>query len=148
MLTQGHLKSIKPQAKMRRYHDGHGLYLQVMPQGGRYWRMKYHIKVAEKRVEKTLALGVYPDLSLKDARIAAFNAKQQLKNGIDPSLYQRTQRYEQAHARAKLFLGLAEQWFNTKKTNWSDSHRDRQQRLLFTDLKPLHKLPLRSSRQR
>ena len=54
MLTQGHLKSIKPQAKMRRYHDGHGLYLQVMPQGGRYWRMKYHIKVADKRKEKTI----------------------------------------------------------------------------------------------
>ena len=142
MLTQGHLKSIKPQAKMRRYHDGHGLYLQVIPQGGRYWRMKYHIKVADKRKEKTLALGVYPDLSLKDARIAAFKAKQQLKDGIDPSLYQRTQRYEQAHARANQFSGLAEQWFNTKNTNWSNSHRDRQQRLLFTDLKPLHKLPL------
>ena len=100
--------------------------------------MKYHIRVAEKRVEKTLALGVYPDLSLKDARIAAFNAKQQLREGIDPSLRRRTQRYEQAHARAKQFLGLAEQWFNTKQTNWSDSHRARQQRLLFTDLKPLH----------
>ena len=63
-----------------------------------------------------MALGVYPDLSLKDARIAAFKAKQQLKDGIDPSLHRRTQRYEQAQARAKLFLGLAEQWFNTKKT--------------------------------
>ena len=139
MLTQGHLNSIKPQSKMRRYYDGHGLYLQVTPQGGRYWRMKYHIKVADKRKEKILALGVYPDLGLKDARIAAFKAKQQLKDGIDPSLHRRTQRYEQAHARAKLFLGLAEQWFNTKKTNWSDSHRERQQRPPFTDLTPLHK---------
>lgn len=69
MLTQGHLNSIKPQSKMRRYYDGHGLYLQVTPQGGRYWRMKYHIKVADKRKEKTLALGVYPDLGLKDARM-------------------------------------------------------------------------------
>ena len=66
MLNQGQLKSIKPQAKMRRYYDGHGLYLQVTPQGGRYWRMKYHIRVSDKRIEKTLALGVYPDLSLKD----------------------------------------------------------------------------------
>ena len=47
----GHL-SIKPQAKMRRYYDGHGLYLQVTPQGRRYWRMKYHIKVADKRKER------------------------------------------------------------------------------------------------
>ena len=142
MLIDTQLNVIKPQPKMRRDYDGRGLYLQVMPQGGRYWRMKYHIRVAEKRVEKTLALGVYPDLSLKDARIAAFNAKQQLKDGIDPSLYRRTQRFEQAHARAERFLGLAEQWFNTKRTNWSDSHGARQRRLLFTDLKPLHKLPL------
>ena len=127
---------------MRRYFDGHGLYLQVMPQGGRYWRMKYHIRVADKRKEKTLALGIYPDLSLRDAREALYNAKQQLKNGIDPSLYRRKRRQEKAHARAKQFLGLAQQWFNTKQTNWSDSHRTRQQRLLFSDLKPLHKLPL------
>ena len=104
--------------------------------------MKYHIKVADKRKEKTLALGVYPDLSLKDARIAAFNAKQQLKNGIDPSTFhRRTQRYEQAHARANQFLGLAEQWFNTKKTIGATATATANNDCFLPDLNPCTNYP-------
>ena len=68
MLTQAKLKTIKPLAKIARHHDQHGLYLQVMPNGSKYWRLKYHIRNGDKRVEKTLALGVYPEVSLKSAR--------------------------------------------------------------------------------
>ena len=62
MLTQAKLKAIKPLAKIARHHDQHGLYLQVMPNGSKYWRLKYHIRNGDKRVEKTLALGVYPEV--------------------------------------------------------------------------------------
>ena len=142
MLTHAKLRLIKPQPRIKRYYDRRGLYLQVMPHGGRYWRLKYHIKMGSERIEKTLALGVYPDISLKAAREAVLEAKRQLTNGIDPSLHKRTLRLEQANARAQHFLGLAEHWFETQAPAWSNSYQTRTKRFLFTDFKTLHKLPL------
>ena len=92
MLTQAKLKTIKPLAKIARHHDQHGLYLQVMPNGSKYWRLKYHIRNGDKRVEKTLALGVYPEVSLKSARENQIIARQQIRQGIDPSLAKRKER--------------------------------------------------------
>ena len=137
MLTHAKLRLIKPQPRIKRYYDSRGLYLHVMPQGGRYWRLKYHIQVGSERKEKTLALGVYPDISLKAAREAVLEAKRQLTNGVDPSLRKRTLRLEQANARAQHFLGLAEHWFETHAPDWSNSYQTRTKRFLFTDFKTL-----------
>ena len=63
-LTEMKLKAIKPGAKMARYYDSGGLYLQVSPTGGKYWRFKYRV---EKK-EKLVALGTWPQVSLKEAR--------------------------------------------------------------------------------
>ena len=142
MLTQAKLKTIKPLAKIARHHDQHGLYLQVMPNGSKYWRLKYHIRNGDKRVEKTLALGVYPEVSLKSARENQILARQQIRQGIDPSLAKRKERLTREHARANQVLTLARKWFDAKLPQWSQSHRQRQERLLFVDLKPLHQLPL------
>lgn len=64
MLTQFDIKTAKPKEKLYRLFDDRGLYLEVVPQGGRYWRMKYRHLGKEKR----LALGAYPDVSLAEAR--------------------------------------------------------------------------------
>ena len=112
MLTQAKLKTIKPLAKIARHHDQHGLYLQVMPNGSKYWRLKYHIRNGDKRVEKTLALGVYPEVSLKSARENQIIARQQIRQGIDPSLAKRKERLTREHARANQVLMLARKWFD------------------------------------
>ena len=61
--------------------DGGGLFLLVNPNGSRYWRLKY----LYKGEEKLLALGVYPEVQLRQARGALRKAKSLLKSGIDPS---------------------------------------------------------------
>ena len=63
-LTDKAARSAKPGAKAVKLFDGRGLYLEVAPAGGKWWRLKYRYAGKEKR----LSLGVYPDVSLRDAR--------------------------------------------------------------------------------
>ena len=63
-LTDTAIRSAKPQAKSVKMFDGGGLYLEVSPAGGKWWRWKYRFAGKEKR----LSLGVYPDVKLKAAR--------------------------------------------------------------------------------
>ncbi len=79
-LTKKQIRNIKPEEKIRRYTDGGGLYLEVNPNGGKYWRYAY--RFGGKR--KNLALGVYPRISLKQAREAHRQAKSLLTQGTDP----------------------------------------------------------------
>jgi hypothetical protein len=80
-LTDVTIKNVKSSSKTIRLFDGGGLYLEVSPAGGKWWRFKYRFGGKEKR----LALGVYPDISLKDARSRHQDARKQLAQGIDPS---------------------------------------------------------------
>ena len=63
-LTDTKIRTAKPAHKSRRLFDGGGLYLEVSPSGGKWWRLKHRFGGKEKR----LSLGVYPDVKLKDAR--------------------------------------------------------------------------------
>ena len=65
-LTDAAIKNAKPAAKPRRLYDRDGLYLEVSPRGGKWWRLKYRFAGKEKRV----SLGVYPEVNLKRARAA------------------------------------------------------------------------------
>lgn len=80
MLTDTQVRSAKPDVRPRRLTDGDGLYLQIDPNGRRYWRFNY--RFAGK--QKTLALGVYPDVSLAKARTRLGDAKGRLADGFDP----------------------------------------------------------------
>ncbi len=80
MLTDAAIRKIKPTDKSFKVADMHGLYLLVQPNGARYWRMDY--RHAEKR--GTVALGVYPDVSLKEAREKRANARKLLREGREP----------------------------------------------------------------
>lgn len=75
------LQSLKPREKTYRLFDGGGLYLEVSPAGGKYWRWKYRFQGREKR----LALGVYPAVTLAHARDKAEAARAILSQGIDPA---------------------------------------------------------------
>ena len=89
-LSDAALRNAKPKDKPYKLADGDGLYLLIKPDGGRYWRLKY--RFAGK--EKVLALGVYPEVTLAEAREARDEARRLLKRGTDPS----AERKERKHA--------------------------------------------------
>ncbi len=82
MLTDTEIRALKPREKIFKTFDGGGLYLQTTPKGGRLWRLKYRFAGREK----LLALGTYPDTSLKLARTKRENAKALLAQDIDPGV--------------------------------------------------------------
>jgi hypothetical protein len=79
-LSDTSARMAKPRGKSYKLADGHGLYLEVAPNGSRYWRLKYRFDGKEKR----LALGVYPVVTLARAREDALAARRLLHDGIDP----------------------------------------------------------------
>ena len=79
-LTDMSCKNAKPKSKPYKAADANGLYLEIMPNGSKYWRLKYHFAGREKR----LAFGVYPTVSLSDARSKKEEAKKLLALGQDP----------------------------------------------------------------
>ena len=84
MLNARKVEAAKGKEKSYKLSDGGGLYLQVEPNGSRYWRMKYRFAGKEKR----LSFGVYPAVSLADARQKREDAKKLLSAGRELSLYE------------------------------------------------------------
>jgi Arm DNA-binding domain len=81
MLTETQVRAIKPVRYIRKLSDGAGLYLLVTPKGARRWRFVY--RYAKK--SKSLALGPYPEITLKWARLRHAFARHLLGHGLDPS---------------------------------------------------------------
>src|SRR5215207_8921132 len=79
-LSDAKLRSTKPAAKPSKLFDGGGLFLLVHPNGSRYWRLKYR----RCGKEKLFAIGVYPEVSLSEARAKALEAKSLIRGGSDP----------------------------------------------------------------
>lgn len=80
-LNARQVETAKPKDKEYKLTDERGLYLLVKPNGSKYWRLKYRIAGKEKK----LAIGVYPDFSLADARLKRDEARKMLTDGLDPS---------------------------------------------------------------
>ncbi len=89
-LTDKGIAATKGMPKVKKYFDGEGLYLQVTPKGGKSWRLKYRIDGKEK----SMAIGAYPVISLKDARIKRSELRKKVAAGIDPLIEER-ERMEQ-----------------------------------------------------
>ena len=102
--------------KRTKLADGNGLYLDVQP-GGRYWRLKY--RYAGK--EKLLALGVYPETTLKQARVQRDEARQMLADDTDPAAYRRQSETQRRDAAADTFRAVAEDWLKLQEGQLSDS---------------------------
>ena len=80
-LTDTAIRAAKPTEKQQKLFDGNGLYLLVFPSGSKVWRYKYHLRGREKLI----SLGAYPEVSLKDAREKASDARKILGSDKDPS---------------------------------------------------------------
>lgn len=129
-LTAVHLKNAKPRDKAYKLSDGKGLYLEVTPKGGRYWRMKYRHDGKEKR----LAIGVYPDVTLAKARKARDDARAMLTEGIDPSA--RKQAAKAVSEAEGSFEAVAREWLALQKGRWSTSTHEKAEWMLETFLFP------------
>lgn len=110
MLTDAQIRKIKPLEKKKRYSDEKGLYLEVTPAGGKFWRLKYRFNSRES----TLTIGSYPEISLAQARRSRDEARIQLYQNIDPNAvkYQRLQQID----KSTLFKSLALEWMEDRKT--------------------------------
>lgn len=131
-LTATAVKNFKPGEKPRKLSDGHGLHLLVKPDGGKYWRFNYRFDDKHK----TLALGVYPETSLADARDAHGDARRVLKQGIDPAHQRRVEKLTREHAAADSFEAVGREWYARHMEAMSESHRTRTLRILENDLYP------------
>jgi len=135
-LTSTKAEAARPVERIYRLSDGGGMYLEVRPDGAKYWRVAYRYGGKQK----LLALGVFPAVSLKLARKKRDAARDQLAAGIDPSAAKRAQKAEQLAN--DLFATVAAEWYakarqgNSKRPAWSERYAARVLTILDDDLIP------------
>ena len=130
-LTATAVKNAKPRTKAYNLSDGGGLYLLVKPNGTRAWRYNYRFTGKQK----TLALGVYPDVSLKAAREKHQEARQNLANSIDPNAAKQAKKAADQAVSANSFELVAKEWLKNRGPK-SPGGDKRLHRLLEKDLFP------------
>ncbi len=120
MLNARKVEAAKGKEKSYKLSDGGGLYLQVEPNGSRYWRMKYRFAGKEKR----LSFGVYPTVSLADARQKREDAKKLLAAGEDPGEVKKAKKHALTAATEILnpFKEVALEWHKMKSPKWSEGY--------------------------
>jgi len=117
-LSPVQVKNAKPKDKAYKLSDGGGMYLEVMPTGAKLWRMKFRQANGK---ENRLAFGVYPDVSLEQARIKREEARRLKASGIDPAQARKeTQRIKKEKA-ANTFEKIAREWHNNRLGAWRES---------------------------
>ena len=136
-LTATAVRNAQPREKTYKLSDGGGMYLEVTPKGGMYWRLKYRHHGKEKR----LAIGVYGEgagkVSLAQARKARDEAKELLAQGLDPSTAKRLAKEQGRAAADNTFKAVATEWLeHIHKHEVVPAHYDRNKRRLERDIFP------------
>lgn len=140
-LTDIKCKNTKPTNKPQKLGDSGGLYLHVMPNGSKYWRMKYRIHGKEK----LLALGVYPETTLAEARDKRDAARKLVTQGIDPSAKKREEKHLATLNAENTFEPLAREWHSKNKAKWKEKHGQDILTRLEKDIFPeIGSLPIRN----
>lgn len=128
-LSDALVRNAKPRTRRYKLFDETGLFLIVTPQGGKWWRVRYHWDGREQ----ALSLGTYPATSLKQARLQRDTIRQQLQNGVNPSELRKRQG---AEAAPLTFENQARQWHEARAARWSAIHTARVLRDLERDVFP------------
>lgn len=131
-LTIRQIDTTKPKDKAFKLSDGGGLYLLVNPSGSKYWRLKY--RFAGK--EKLLAIGVYPDISLAQARSRREEAKKLLLEGKDPGQERKLEKLSRQLEVESSFEVIAREWYTRRFDRWSVSYREEMMRTFEKDVFP------------
>lgn len=130
-LTDREIKTALPKEKNYKLSDEKGLFLQISSKGSKLWRIKYRFEGKEK----LLSIGVYPEVSLKVARQHREDARNNLANGIDPSVQKQAKKHSKADTGDTLEV-IAREWLNIKMLDRSEGHRQRILRNLERDIFP------------
>lgn len=120
-LTDTKVKNAKPLDKEYKLTDGFGMFLRITPKGSKYWQMAYRFDGKQK----IFSIGVYPAVSLADARQRRDEAKRLLAQGIDPNAKKQAEVKELKAKRdnTRSFKAVAKAWFSTKK-KWSEDYQN------------------------
>lgn len=131
-LTDIAIRNAKPSGKQQKLFDGGGMFLLVTPAGGKRWVLKY--RFAGK--EKSLALGIYPAVTLVEARKRRDEAREKLAAGIDPGETKKAEKRTQRLNAENSFEAIAREWHAKYAPTWSEGHGDRILRRLEVDAFP------------
>ncbi|MBS1596066.1 MAG: integrase arm-type DNA-binding domain-containing protein [Bacteroidetes bacterium] len=131
-LNDKQCRNAKPTNQPYKLVDGDGLYLQVKPNGSKYWRLKYYYF----KKEKLLALGVYPLVTLAQARYMREEAKRILAAGEDPSASKKEKKRKAIVAEKNTFRSVALEWHEKEKERWSLGYAKMVLRVLESDVFP------------
>ncbi|MFZ1106764.1 MAG: integrase arm-type DNA-binding domain-containing protein [Rhodomicrobium sp.] len=136
------IRNAKPAAKASKLFDERGLFLLVTPSGSKLWRLKY--RFAGK--EKSLTLGSYPEVSLKNARLRRDDARAMVRDGRDPSAERKAAKQKQAREARNAFKAVALEFIGKMLLHRSEKHRaealSRLQNNIFPELanRPIDKI--------
>ncbi|WP_437186543.1 tyrosine-type recombinase/integrase [Planctomicrobium sp. SH668] len=138
-LTDATVRNAKPKSTPYKMSDGEGLFLLITPTGSKYWRLRYFFGGKEK----LLALGVYPQVSLIEAREKRMHAQKQLAVGTDPGEAKKEEKKQEVFQRSNPFEKIADEWFRQHEPEWATSYSDRLRRQIDRHLLPkLGKRPI------
>lgn len=131
-LTIKAIRQAESRSKPYKISDGHGLFLLVNPNGSRWWRMAYRFGGKQK----TLSMGVWPDVSLAEARERLADARRALRDGIDPSELRKAARAASVELTENQFGAVAAAWLAKGATDWSPATLQQTTRRLERDVLP------------
>lgn len=131
-LTNLAVKAAKPKEKPYKLNDGGGMYLLVKPNGTKCWRMDY----AVRGCRKTAAFGVYPEVTLQQARDRRHELRKQLREGVDPSAALRERRMRWEESNSDDFETVAREWHARNASDWSAKYREQVLSVLERDFFP------------
>ena len=121
VLTDIAIRNAKPAEKPLRLYDRDGLYLEISPAGGKWWRLKYHFAGKEKRI----SLGVHPEVDLKKARQRTLEARQLIAERVDPSEHKKAAQRAAKQQDAYRFEAVAREWITRMAPGWAPRHAAR-----------------------
>ncbi len=131
-LTNVKVKHLAAKERDFKQYDEKGLYVLVRKDGAKYWRFRYRFGGKEK----VMAFGVYPEVSLKEARERRDAARRLLRDDLDPMEERKKRRFALEATHSHSFEAVAWEWFEKEKDNWALSHVKKQQSLLANNLIP------------
>lgn len=130
-----------PSKSPKKLADGNGLYLWIMPNNRRYWRFRYK-DIKGKYNE--YAIGVYPEISLAEAREKTREARALLRDGIDPNKHKKSLKRQRQAEAGNTYELIAREWHSHKKSEWTPDHAQNIMARLEKDVFPvLGDIPIR-----
>lgn len=140
-LTDKTIRAAKPSDKALKLTDGAGLYLEVTPSGSKLWRYRFRLEGKES----VFAIGAYPQISLADARKLRDDARDLVKQGINPAQARQQAKQATIDESKNTFALSADAWYTEKRPTWGAHHAHTVRRILDADVLPrIGSAPIRS----